>query len=261
MSTMNYAICLGYLNNEPVLEHTASGYRIIRAELKCVRTKKTKDDKELIYDYIPVVIWGYTAERIATFCKKGAQLLVTGHLRPVKLQIGQKNFVLTLELSAQEVQFVGPGLPMKAVEALADGMPLVNPRNQFGRYDDGNFVETAVPLFNPEDYAGVPLWEEYPQVSQTPSDYVKKAREIQAKRIQVLSSPVAENEAGPLPNTTKAGKIQVPKPEPDMAKRENAVPSEEEEEDILADAPPQIRRIPGIEAGFEASDDSGIISL
>ncbi len=78
---LNKAIIIGNLTRDPELKAIASGNKVCTFSVATNRTYKdangTRQEKT---DYHNVVVWGKTAENVATYMKKGSQILVEGRM-------------------------------------------------------------------------------------------------------------------------------------------------------------------------------------
>lgn len=74
---MNKAIIMGRLTKDPDVKYTQSGKCVTQFTLAVDRPfKDANGNKET--DFIPVVLWGKTAELVGNSCQKGHRLLVEG---------------------------------------------------------------------------------------------------------------------------------------------------------------------------------------
>lgn len=76
----NYISIIGRFTKDLELRSTSSGKSVVEFNLAVNRTLKNKDG-EYETDFIPVTIWGKTAETITKYCKKGDLIGVAGELR------------------------------------------------------------------------------------------------------------------------------------------------------------------------------------
>ena len=78
---LNKAILIGNLTRDPELKAIASGNKVCTFSIATNRTYKdasgTRQEKT---DYHNIVVWGKTAENVATYMKKGSQILVEGRM-------------------------------------------------------------------------------------------------------------------------------------------------------------------------------------
>lgn len=102
---MNKSILIGRLVRDPELKYTpGAGTAVVTLTLAIDRrTGKESDKKEA--DFIPVVIWGKTAEATAQYTRKGQLLAVSGRIQTRKYEKDGRTIYVT-EVVAEEVQFL-----------------------------------------------------------------------------------------------------------------------------------------------------------
>lgn len=102
---MNKAIIMGRLTKDPDVKYTQTGKVVTQFTLAVDRPfKDAQGNKET--DFIPVVLWGKTAELVGNSCQKGHRLLVDGRLqtRSYDAKDGTKRWVT--EVIANSVEFI-----------------------------------------------------------------------------------------------------------------------------------------------------------
>lgn len=102
---MNKAIIMGRLTKDPDVKYTQTGKVVTQFTLAVDRPfKDAQGNKET--DFIPVVLWGKTAELVGNSCQKGHRLLVDGRLqiRSYDSKDGGKRWVT--EIIANSVEFI-----------------------------------------------------------------------------------------------------------------------------------------------------------
>lgn len=77
---MNRCIFSGYLFDKPQLKESLSGKSVCEFRMSVPRGYKSSDG-ERKSDFITVVAWGQTAEKIARYCDKGVKLNIETHVR------------------------------------------------------------------------------------------------------------------------------------------------------------------------------------
>ena len=103
---MNNVSMVGRLTREPELRQTQNtGTSVVNFTVAIDRPVKGQDKTA---DFIPVVAWEKTAERVAQHVRKGHRVGVTGRLqtRTYETPDGQKRSVM--EVVAQRVDFLEP---------------------------------------------------------------------------------------------------------------------------------------------------------
>ena len=101
---MNRAILFGRLTKDVDLRTTPSGRSVAMLTLAIDRPVTKDGNKEA--DFIPVVLWGKTAEAVAKYVHKGQRLLVEGRIqvRSYDGKDGQKRYAT--EVVADKAEFI-----------------------------------------------------------------------------------------------------------------------------------------------------------
>ena len=101
---MNRAILFGRLTKDVDLRTTPSGRSVAMLTLAIDRPVTKDGNKEA--DFIPVVLWGKTAEAVARYVHKGQRLLVEGRIqvRSYDGKDGQKRYAT--EVVADKAEFI-----------------------------------------------------------------------------------------------------------------------------------------------------------
>lgn len=113
---MNKAILMGRLTKDPDVKYTQTGKVVTQFTLAVDRPfKDAQGNKET--DFVPVVLWGKTAELVGNSCQKGHRLLVEGRLqiRSYDAKDGTKRWVT--EVIANSVEFIERKADAAAVSA------------------------------------------------------------------------------------------------------------------------------------------------
>lgn len=104
---MNKVILVGRLTRDPEVKYTPSGRMVATFTLAVDRpftsaAAKEKGEKEA--DFIPIVVWGNTAEFCGNYLNKGSKILVEGRLqlRSYDGKDGQKRYVTEVIASGIE---------------------------------------------------------------------------------------------------------------------------------------------------------------
>ena len=108
---LNKAILIGNLTRDPELKAIASGNKVCTFSIATNRTYKdangTRQEKT---DYHNIVVWGKTAENVATYMKKGSQILVEGRMETRSWDDAATNTKkYRTEIIADTVQFGAKG--------------------------------------------------------------------------------------------------------------------------------------------------------
>lgn len=102
---MNKVVLIGRLTKDPELKYTpVSGTAVTTVTLAVDRTYIKDGKKEA--DFIPVVIWGKSAESTAQYTKKGLLMGVAGRIqtRSHDAKNGSKRYIT--EVVAEEIKFL-----------------------------------------------------------------------------------------------------------------------------------------------------------
>ena len=109
MKGFNLATVMGNLTADPELRYTGNKLAVVTVSLAINQSKKVDGAYQEYTTFIPVVIWGKTAENVCSYCKKGATLLVRGRLntRKYETKTGEKR--TATDIVAEEVTFITYG--------------------------------------------------------------------------------------------------------------------------------------------------------
>lgn len=105
----NKVVLMGNLARDPEVRYTAGKQAVANFPLAVNRTWKDKNGEfQESVDFIPVVVWGSTAENCERYLKKGSQAFVEGRLqvRSYEAKDGSGKRYVT-EVVASEVIFLG----------------------------------------------------------------------------------------------------------------------------------------------------------
>lgn len=102
---MNRIIMIGRLTNDPELKYTpGAGTAVATFTLAVDRTYKKDGQPDA--DFIPIVVWGKTAESVSQYTSKGKLIAVAGRIqtRSYEDKKGDKRYIT--EVVAEEVRFL-----------------------------------------------------------------------------------------------------------------------------------------------------------
>ena len=107
--SFNQVILMGNLTRDPELRAIPSGQNVCSFSLALNRSyKDASGNWQEATDYVDVSAWGPLGERVAQYCQKGKQVLVSGRLQSRSWeQDGQKRS--KVEVVANDVTFLGGG--------------------------------------------------------------------------------------------------------------------------------------------------------
>ena len=102
---LNKILLLGRLVADPELRYTATGKAVAQFTLAVDRPFASQDGKREA-DFIPVILWGKTAEAAANYSFKGQRLLVEGRLqiRSYEAKDGSKRWAT--EVIGNSIEFI-----------------------------------------------------------------------------------------------------------------------------------------------------------
>lgn len=103
---MNKSTLIGRLVRDPELKYTpGAGTAVVTLTLAIDRRTGMESDKKEA-DFIPVVIWGKTAEATSQYTRKGQLLAVAGRIQTRSYENKEGKKVYITEVVAEEVQFL-----------------------------------------------------------------------------------------------------------------------------------------------------------
>ena len=103
---MNRCVIIGRLTSDPTLKYTPGAGTAVTTVTLAVDRRYSKDEKKEA-DFIPVVIWGKSAESTAQYMKKGLLMGVAGRIqtRSYEATDGSGKRYVT-EVVAEEIKFL-----------------------------------------------------------------------------------------------------------------------------------------------------------
>ncbi|MBR1417833.1 MAG: single-stranded DNA-binding protein [Synergistaceae bacterium] len=105
---LNRVTVLGTLCKDPELKHSSNGVTYLYFDLASnYQVKNSHGEWENAVEFIPFTAFGKTAELIAQYCIKGAQLYVEGKIRRNKRQDNNGNNIYETQLIAGDIRFAG----------------------------------------------------------------------------------------------------------------------------------------------------------
>ena len=119
---MNKIVILGRLTKDVEVRYTPS-QKVVASLTLAVDRPFTGADGKREADFIPVVIWGKTAELVGNSCAKGHRLLVEGRLqiRNFDAKDGTKHWVT--EVIANSVEFIERKEQAKKMTDMGQSVP------------------------------------------------------------------------------------------------------------------------------------------
>lgn len=118
MAKLNKVFLIGNLTRDPELRYVPSGSAVTNFTVATNRTYTLQSgEKKEEVSYVRVVVWGRSAEICGEYLSKGSPVFVEGRLQSRSWETPQGEKRSTLEVIAQNVQFLGKG---KGTEAPSD---------------------------------------------------------------------------------------------------------------------------------------------
>ena len=128
--TVNKAILVGNLGQDPEIRTTGGGTAVANLRLATTHQRKDRDGNwNNQTEWHSVVVFGRTAENVGKYCKKGKQLFVEGRIETEKWQDREGKDRYTTKIIAENVRFLG-GRGESTGDAYGG--------NQSGGYGSGN---------------------------------------------------------------------------------------------------------------------------
>lgn len=107
--SVNKAIVIGHLGQDPDVKFTNSGMPVCRLSVATTRTwtNKQTDERQSETEWHRITVWGKQAEHCGEYLAKGRQVYVEGYLRTSSYddEEGKKRY--STEIVAEKVQFLG----------------------------------------------------------------------------------------------------------------------------------------------------------
>jgi single-strand DNA-binding protein len=108
MASVNKAILIGNLGNDPELRYTQGGQALCRFNIATNEQWRDREDKlQERVEWHRIVVWGKSAENCAQYLQKGRSVYVEGRLQTREWEDKEGQKRRTTEINAQTVQFLG----------------------------------------------------------------------------------------------------------------------------------------------------------
>lgn len=142
---MNKVMLIGRLTKNPELKATPSGKSVATFFIAIDRMPDANGNKET--DFIPVVVWGKTAENAAKYLSKGRLVAVNGRMQVRTYENQEKRKITVTEVIADEVEFLDSAKKVQEVEQLPDPVQFTEPVTAFVADSFNPFMDPA-PVYN-----------------------------------------------------------------------------------------------------------------
>lgn len=122
MASINKVLLMGNLTRDPELRYTPGGAAVANLGLATNRVYKDKNgEKKEETCFLRVVVWGRQAETCGQYLTKGSSLFVEGRLQSRSWETEDKQKRTSLEVVAQNIQFLGAPRKDAAGKAAGQG--------------------------------------------------------------------------------------------------------------------------------------------
>lgn len=122
MASLNRVILIGNLTRDPELRFTPSGSPVANFGLAVNRTYTNKQGEKVDnVDYFNIVAWAKLAELCSEYIRKGSPIAVEGRLQSRSWETTEGQKRSTVEVVAENVQFLGK--PLEKEAPLAEEQP------------------------------------------------------------------------------------------------------------------------------------------
>ena len=81
MANFNKCFLIGNITKDPELRYTPQGSAVVNITIAVNRKYKSGTEMKEDVAFIPVVLWGKTAEIVNQYCHKGSPLMVEGRIQ------------------------------------------------------------------------------------------------------------------------------------------------------------------------------------
>ncbi|PKQ27909.1 MAG: single-stranded DNA-binding protein [Candidatus Anoxymicrobium japonicum] len=146
MASLNRVVLVGNLTRDPELKFTTAGKAIARLGIAVNRIPYTNDQGERVegVDFFNVSVFGRQAETAQQYLRKGAGVAIDGRLRYRSWQTDDGMKRSSVEVEAQNVQFLPRGREQ--------GAPASAPENDYSDIDVPPIEGGVPPIEGGEDY-------------------------------------------------------------------------------------------------------------
>ena len=103
---MNKTILIGRLTADPTLKFTPGTGVAVTTFSIAVDRKFNKDKEKKEVDFVPIVVWGKSAESCANFTAKGKLIGISGRIQTRNYKNKKDETIYVTEIIAEEVQFL-----------------------------------------------------------------------------------------------------------------------------------------------------------
>lgn len=123
MANFNKVILIGNLTRDCELRYTPKGTAVANISLAINRQWKQGAEVKKEVTFVPVVLWGKTAEIVNQYCAKGSPLMVEGRVQTRSWDGADGKKQYKTEIVAESIQLLGH--KKEGTPEVAKGDPLV----------------------------------------------------------------------------------------------------------------------------------------
>ena len=121
---MNNVILIGRLTTEPELRTTGTGKSVVNINIAVDRFA-VEEEKQSV-DFIPIQLWGKTAENLCKYQNKGSQIAVEGSFRADNYLDKDGNNRTKYYVLVNKVEYLSKATEKKESETNVNNIPLYN---------------------------------------------------------------------------------------------------------------------------------------
>jgi single-strand DNA-binding protein len=108
MASFNNIIIVGYLGRDPEIRYTQQGTAVCTLSVGTTEKRKNMAGEQIDHTtWFRITVWGRQAELASEYLAKGRQVYIAGRLRQEWYIDREGNPRTSLEVSANDVQFLG----------------------------------------------------------------------------------------------------------------------------------------------------------
>lgn len=136
---VNKVFLIGNLGQNPELRTTGGGTSVANIRIASSERRKDRDGNWTDHtEWHSVVVFGRTAENVATYCRKGSQIHVEGRLQTRQWEDSNGNKRYSTEVVAENIRFLGGKGSSGGGSSSGGGYSGGNRGGSSGGYSGGN---------------------------------------------------------------------------------------------------------------------------
>ena len=110
MPSFNKVFLIGNLTKDLELRYTPQGKAVANITIAINRKFKSNEEMKEDVAFVPVVLWGKTAEIVNQYCHKGSPLMVEGRIQTRSYKKDEQT-IYVVEVVAESIQLLGGKKP------------------------------------------------------------------------------------------------------------------------------------------------------